>query len=185
MHNWITLCIPETNTLFINYTPIQNKKIFRKERKFFKSVLFGRAIKKLSQNSLLTAPLSPAHRPWALQTHTVFLRILSHVCVILGFPMISMTEWSEGWCLRDEESDEIHGKRLGADGEGAGQDVDHVKYKETGQGLLDSDVSLGLSISSTGCMDLHLPVVSIQRDNQQPRGNKKQHARHHASCIEL
>ena len=67
-------------------------------------------------------------------------------------------------CLRDEDSEEICRKSLGADGEGAGQDVDHVKYKETAQGLQDSDMSLGLSISSAGCMDLHLPVASIQRD---------------------
>ena len=64
-------------------------------------------------------------------------------------------------CLRDEESDEICRKSLGADGEGAGQGIDHVKYKETAQGLEDSDASLGLSISSASCMDLHLPVVSI------------------------
>ena len=72
-------------------------------------------------------------------------------------------------CLRDEESEEICRKSLGADGEGAGQDVDHVKYKETAQGLQDSDMSLGLSISSAGCMDLHLPVVSLQRDTAAQR----------------
>ena len=65
-------------------------------------------------------------------------------------------------CLRDEESEEICRKSLGADGEGAGQDVDHVKYKETAQGLQDSDMSLGLSISSAGCTpQVFLYLVSL------------------------
>lgn len=88
-------------------------------------------------------------------------------------------------CLRDEDSGEISRRILGGDGEGAGQNINHVKHKEATQGLQDSDVSLGPSIPPTSCMDLHLPVVSIQRDNQHPRRNQKHLERHHTSCTEM
>lgn len=86
-------------------------------------------------------------------------------------------------CLGDEDN-EIS-RRLGDDGKGAGQDVNHMKDKEAAQGLQDSDVSLGPSISPTSCMHLHLLVVSIQRENQHPGRNKKYHQRQPTSCIEL
>lgn len=87
--------------------------------------------------------------------------------------------------LGNEDNGEIS-RILGGDGKGAGQDINHAKDKEAGQGLQGSDVRLGPSISPTAvCTFIFLWCLHKETINQHPRRNKKHHERQPASCSEL